>query len=144
MDDAEVEEILAQCRTMTLVTNGSDGWPHATAMWFAVNDGHVTFMAYRRSQKCRNLARDDRVTCMVEAGSSYAELRGVQLRGRATEVSADQRLDVACAVAQRYSERPVDRADVARQIRARIVYSVELTGGASWDHRKLGASGPTS
>ena len=141
MGDSEIRDLLTHCRTMTLVTNGRDGWPHATAMWFAVHDGRVTFMAYRRSQKCRNLDRDDRVTCMVEAGSSYTELRGVQLRGRASEVAADERLAFACTIAQRYSDRPVDPDDVARQLRSRIVYSVDVANTASWDHRKL-ASAP--
>ena len=137
MADREIRDLLAQCRTMTVVTNGRDGWPHATAMWFAVHDDGVAFMAYRRSQKCRNLDRDDRVTCMVEAGSSYEDLRGVQLRGRATEVAADERLAVACAISQRYSDQPVDPDAVDRRIESRIVYAVAVVDAASWDHRKL-------
>jgi PPOX class probable F420-dependent enzyme len=140
MGDSEIRELLAHCHTMTLVTNGRDGWPHATAMWFAVHARRLAFMAYRRSQKCRNLVRDDRVTCMVEAGSSYAELRGVQLRGRATEVPVDERLATACTIAQRYSDHLVDLDEVARQLRSRIVYAVDVASTASWDHRKLAAA----
>jgi PPOX class probable F420-dependent enzyme len=143
MADGGLRGLLADCRTMTIVTIGRDGWPHATAMWFAVHEGSVAFMAYRRSQKCRNLARDARVTCMVEAGTSYGELRGAQVRGRASEVSADERLAIACTIAQRYSEHPVDADDVARRISARIVYTVDVLDTASWDHRKL-ANAPES
>lgn len=122
---------------MTLVTNGGDGWPHATAMWFAPHDGGLAFMAYCRSQKCRNIARDDRVTCMVEAGTGYAELRGVQMRGHARPVLDDDRVVTACAIAQRYSGQPVNADEVAERTGSRIVYTVSVVGAAGWDHRKL-------
>lgn len=141
MSAGEVDDLLATARTMSLATLGTDGWPHVVAMWFAVHDGSITFMAFRRSQKCRNLARDNRVTCLVETGTHYDELRGVQIRGRATEVDDANRLAAACAVAGRYSDRPVDPDEVARQIRARVVYAVTPDATVSWDHRKLAAAG---
>ncbi len=39
-----------------------------------------------KSQKARNLARDPRVTCLVEVGQRYEELRGVELVGKAVPV----------------------------------------------------------
>ncbi|WP_197747047.1 pyridoxamine 5'-phosphate oxidase family protein [Mycobacterium conspicuum] len=140
MSAGEVDDLLATARTMSLATLGSGGWPHVVAMWFAVHDGSITFMAFRRSQKCRNLAHDDRVTCLVETGTHYDELRGVQIRGRAVEVVGDKRLPAACAVARRYSDGPVDPDEVARQIRARVVYAVTPIATVSWDHRKLAAA----
>lgn len=139
MSSDEVDDLFATARTMSLATIDSDGWPHVVAMWFAVHDGSITFMAFRRSQKCRNLARDDRVTCLVEAGAHYDELRGVQIRGRAAEVADDKRLAAACAVAGRYSDGPVDPDEVARQVRARVIYAVTPVATVSWDHRKLAA-----
>ena len=38
---------------------------------------------YRKSQKVKNLERDDRATLLVESGIEYAELRGVMLKTRA-------------------------------------------------------------
>lgn len=141
MSPGEVDDFLATARTMSLATLGTGGWPHVVAMWFAVYDGLITFMAFGRSQKCRNLAHDDRVTCLVETGTHYDELRGVQIRGRAAEVVDDKRLAAACAVAGRYSDGPVDPDQVARQIRARVVYAVTPVATVSWDHRKLAATG---
>lgn len=108
MSSRDVDDLLATVRTMSVATVGPDGWPHVVAMWFAVHEGLITFMAYRRSQKCRNLLHNDRVTCLVEAGEQYEELRGVQIRGRAMEVGSEARLAAACAVAARYSKMPVD------------------------------------
>jgi PPOX class probable F420-dependent enzyme len=140
MSRQDIDELFATARTMSLATVGADGWPHVVAMWFAVQEGLLTFMAYRRSQKCRNLAHDDRVTCMVEAGENYAELRGVQIRGHATEVASGTRLAAACAVAARYSESAVDPNEVARQVRSRIIYAVTPIATISWDHRKIRAT----
>jgi nitroimidazol reductase NimA-like FMN-containing flavoprotein (pyridoxamine 5'-phosphate oxidase superfamily) len=128
-------------RTMSLATIGADGWPHVVAMWFALYEGSITFMAFRGSQKCRNLARDDRVTCLVEAGEHYAQLRGVQIRGRVRKVPADKRLGAACAVAARYSGSPINPDDVLCQIKSRIVYVVTPVATVSWDHRKMSAAG---
>ncbi|MGO8768388.1 pyridoxamine 5'-phosphate oxidase family protein [Mycobacterium sp.] len=132
-----IVELLATVRTMSMATIGADGWPHVVAMWFAVHEGLITFMAYRRSRKCRNLAHDDRVTCLVEAGEQYEELRGVQIRGRAMEVAQEARLAAASAVVARYSKLPVDPGDVARQVRSRLIYAVTPVAMASWDHRRI-------
>ena len=52
-------------------------------MFYVMLDGQIAFWTYRSSQKARNLARDPRVTCLVEAGEEYFELRGVQVVGTA-------------------------------------------------------------
>jgi PPOX class probable F420-dependent enzyme len=142
MSPGDIDDLLATVRTMSMATIGADGWPHVVPMWFAVHEGLITFMAYRRSQKCRNLLHDNRVTCLVEAGEQYEQLRGVQIRGRATEVAEGARLAAACTVAARYSNLPVDPADVARQVRSRLIYAVTPVALASWDHRKIPIANP--
>lgn len=136
MSPCDIDDLLATVRTMSMATIGVDGWPHVVAMWFAVHERLITFMAYRRSQKCRNLVHDNRITCLVEAGEQYEELRGVQIRGRATEVAEGTRL-AACTVAARYSNLPVDPGDVARQVRSWLIYAVTPVALTSWDHRKI-------
>ncbi|OBB03393.1 hypothetical protein A5662_12045 [Mycobacteriaceae bacterium 1482268.1] len=138
----EVEELLDNSRTIVLGTLGRSGWPHLAPMWFARHQGAITFMSYRRSQKCRNLLRDNRVTCMVEAGCDYSELRGAVFRGHAVELHGADRLKAAVAVTDRYTDSPTEASAVARHIESRIVYSVAITDVASWDHRKLAVSGP--
>ena len=58
-------------------------------MFYALIDGRIAFWTYRTSQKARNLARDPRLTCLVEDGEDYFELRGVQVTGT-VRVVADQ------------------------------------------------------
>ena len=63
-------------------TNGRDGWPHLMPLWYVVRDGELWSWTYAKSQKVRNLERDDRVTLQVETGEQYDQLRGVMIKAR--------------------------------------------------------------
>jgi PPOX class probable F420-dependent enzyme len=140
MTDDEVAELLALPLTMSLATNGRDGWPHVVAMWYGLLDGALGFLTFRSAQKYRNIERDPRVSCLVEDGNSYGELRGVLVRGTALVVDDDeQRLRLATNVTERY-QGPLDRAgieSVRASIAKRVVLRVDVHAVASWDHRKL-------
>ena len=88
MSDAEISDFLAGSRSMTLASVGPDGQPHLVAMWFALIDGEICFETKSKSQKAVNLRRNPQVSCLVEDGVVYEELRGVAIEGVA-EVSDD-------------------------------------------------------
>ena len=79
MSDGEVAALLAEARTVTCATIARDGRPHLMPLWFVVRDASSWAWTYAKSQKVRNLERDPRCTLQVEAGTEYAELRGVML-----------------------------------------------------------------
>src|SRR6516225_4638597 len=83
MSDDEIRAFLGDQRTLQIATIDHDGWPHLVAMWYVCIKDQVVFWTYAKSQKAINLQRDDRLTCLVETGESYSELRGVQIKGRA-------------------------------------------------------------
>jgi nitroimidazol reductase NimA-like FMN-containing flavoprotein (pyridoxamine 5'-phosphate oxidase superfamily) len=68
MTAADVAAMLARSHKLQLATINRDGTPHLVTMFYVMLDGHITFWTYRSSQKARNLARDPRVTCLVETG----------------------------------------------------------------------------
>ena len=76
MAGEEVAGFLDQQRVVTCATNGRDGWPHLMPLWYVVRDGELWSWTYAKSQKVRNIERDDRVTLQVETGHEYQELRG--------------------------------------------------------------------
>jgi len=140
MTDAEVAEFLATEKTLQVASIGPDGTPHLVPMWFAVVDGRIAFWTFAKAQKTLNLRRDPRITCLVEAGDSYGELRGVSITGRAELVEDfDRVLDVGMAVYSRYHPDMNDalRAGVEAQASKRVVVFVNPEKTASWDHRKL-------
>jgi len=53
-------------------------------LWYVVRDGEIWAWTYAKSQKVRNLERDDRATLQVEDGEQYHELRGVMIEAQTT------------------------------------------------------------
>src|SRR5437870_11710884 len=83
MTDEEIRAFLEEQRTLQAATIDHDGYPHLVAMWYVLVNNEIAFWTYARSQKVVNPHRDHRLTCMVEEGEHYNELRGVQRKGRA-------------------------------------------------------------
>lgn len=140
MSAEEIDAFLRAERTVIVASNGTGGHPHVVPMWFALRDGRIEFWTYRKSQKVLNLRRDPRVSCLVEAGEEYSQLRGVFLEGTAELVEdPDEVLRIGAAVAE-HSIGPLDDAarDGLRHTGAkRVGVRVHPAKVTSWDHRKL-------
>ena len=140
MSPAEATAMLAATRKMQLATINPDGTPHLVTMFYTLIDGHVAFWTYRKAQKARNLARDPRLTCLVEAGEDYFELRGVQVTGTARCVADPAGvLDIGRRIATGMGDVPDGSLEdyLAHTARKRVGYIVAPTRIISWDHRKL-------
>jgi PPOX class probable F420-dependent enzyme len=141
--DDEVRSFLERSRTATIATNGPGGFPHLVAMWYGLVDGRVCFETKARSQKVVNLRRDPRVSCSVEAGESYDQLRGVAVEGMAViidDASSDEYWAAAVSVFERYQGPYTEemRPLVEQMMSKRVVVRVDPVRVRSWDHRKLG------
>ncbi|WP_405177509.1 PPOX class F420-dependent oxidoreductase [Nocardia sp. NBC_01377] len=141
MSDTEIAEFLEHSRVATMATIGPTGAPHLIAMWYALIDGEVWFETKAKSQKAVNLRRDPRITCMIESGDTYDQLRGVSLEGTA-EITADpERLfAVGVSVWERYTGPYSEemRPAVEAMLHKRVAIRVRPDRVRSWDHRKLG------
>ena len=83
MSDEEIEQFLLADMKVQIATIGPDGAPHLTTLFYVVEQGRIAFWTYGASQKVVNLRRDPRITCLVEDGEDYFELRGVTIQGKA-------------------------------------------------------------
>jgi PPOX class probable F420-dependent enzyme len=141
MTDAEVQEFLRAQRTMSVATVGRDGRPHLVAMWYGFIDGDPAFWTYAKSQKVANLRRDPRLTCLVEAGDVYSELRGVELSATASIIDEpDAVLAFGVQLTERYQGVTVSEAmlpALRKNASKRVVVRLEAPRVVSWDHRKL-------
>ena len=141
MTEAEVDAFLKEQRTMAIATIGADGRPHVVAMWYAFVDGALCFWTFAKSQKVVNLRRDSRITCLVEDGDVYANLRGVELVARAHITDdEDEVIKFGIAESARYQNVPVNEAMIAavkKMANKRVVVRLEVERVVSWDHRKL-------
>jgi PPOX class probable F420-dependent enzyme len=143
MTDEEVAGFLERSRTATLASIGADGMPHLVAMWYGLIDGKLYFETKTKSQKARNLFRDRRIVCMVEAGDSYDELRGVSIEGQAViieDTTDPEYWAAAVSVWERYTGPYTDeqRPMLDFMMNKRIVVRIEPERVRTWDHRKMG------
>jgi PPOX class probable F420-dependent enzyme len=143
MSETEVEEFLQGRHTMNVASFGPDGNIHLVAMWYGFLDGAPAFWTYGKSQKILNLQRDPRVTCLVETGEQYSELKGVELVGTGEIVSdREQVMAVGRSVTERYTGPWNDAMAVGvEQMGAkRLVVKINVDKIVSWDHTKLGGT----
>jgi len=144
LDEVEIEEFLTSNMKVQIATIGPDGAPHLTTLFYVVEDGRIAFWTYGASQKVVNLRRDPRISCLVEDGEDYFELRGVSIQGTARLIEEyDDIRALGAKVATRMAGG-VDLGDfgdeiVDQQARKRVGIVVEPIKVASWDHRKMGA-----
>ena len=141
LSDEEIAAYLVQSRNATMATLGRDGVPHLVAMWYAVIDGQIWFETKGRSQKAVNLGRDNRITVLVESGSTYDRLKGVSIEGRGVIVDDPDALwAVGVSVWERYTGPYTEemRPFVELMLHKRVAVRVDVERIRSWDHSKLG------
>jgi PPOX class probable F420-dependent enzyme len=142
MTDEEVASFLEESRTVTMATLGPGGFPHLVAMWFGLVGGKIYFETKAKSQKVINLRRDPTISCSLEAGESYDQLRGVAIEGTAAiidDTASDEYWAAAVSVWERYTAPYTEqmRPYVEGMMRKRVVVRVDPVRVRSWDHRKL-------
>lgn len=142
LTEDEQREFLAKAPTLQVASVGKDGYPHLVAMWFAVIDGLIHFTTFEKSQKILNLRRDPRITVMVEAGTQYAELKGLVIKGKAELIDdAQTSARVMAAVGAKQSGRPAPETiseAALRMASKRTTVRVRPEKVYTWDHAKLG------
>ena len=145
MNDNEVGEFLRESRTIILVSNGKNGFPHPMPMWYCVDANNVVYMTtFGKSQKIKNLRNDPRVALLVESGNAYQELKSVLIY---TEVDLIESVEETRAILFNISVQRGDlQANAGEKIREGMLNSASKRIGmkftpdkiVTWDHSKLG------
>ena len=148
MTPEEIQTFLESCHTLQVATNGPDGRPHLTPMWYVMEEGQIVFRSFSKSQKIVNLLRDPGLTVLAERGLAYAELQGVMIRGTARLVDDPVYvLRIYGRLAAKYpmvGDEPVELDPEALEkvfgghAAKNTAVVVESDKIASWDHTKLG------
>lgn len=141
----EIRAYMDSHKTLIIISNGRNGFPHPMPMWFYVDDsGCVYCTTFRKSQKVLNFQRDPKAALLIESGVEYAELKSVMIHAM-TEIVDD--FDVVCDTLVKINTRgvEVDEAQVARLLDGvsktatkRIVLKFKPEQYVTWDHAKLG------
>lgn len=139
MSQDEIDEFLhseVTCRVGTVNEHG----PHVTPLWYLWHDRAVWLYSITGSQRWKDLAADPRIAVLVDAGSDYMELRGVEITGAVERIGENPRI----------GEPDSRLADVEREFARKNIGSEEMvyderhawlrvkpTKITSWDFRKL-------
>jgi hypothetical protein len=110
-------------------------------MWYGFLEGAVAFETKAKAQKVVNLRRDPHLTCLVEAGDTYDQLRGVSLVGTGEIVEEPERIwELGVSVFERYNAPYTEEMKpfVEVMLNKRVVVKLHVDKTVTWDHRKLG------
>ena len=145
LSEEEVREYLERQKTLIIVSNGRDGYPHPMPMWFHTDAaGCLYCTTFRKSQKVLNWQRDPKASLLVESGEEYADLKAVLIYARA-EIVDD--FEAVCDTLVKISTkgRPATpeqteaiRAGVAGTAAKRVLLKFTPERTISWDHARLG------
>lgn len=148
MTDDEIRDFLNSGRTLILVSNGKDGFPHPMPMWYWVDDkGTVYMTTFRKSQKINNIKRDPRVALLLEAGDAYQALKSILIYSNAEIIDdIDYTTEIMFNLSAGRGDLKADQPDAAQAIKAalrktaekRVVIKLVPDKTVSWDHSKLG------
>lgn len=139
MSAAERDAFLTVERTCRVASVGASG-PHVTPLWFVWDGTALWLHSLSRSRRWAELAKDPRVSVVVDAGTEYQALRGVELTGRVEVVGEVPRVGEPvpelAEAERRFAQKYLGSASFATDGRhgwLRLVPENEV----SWDFRKL-------
>lgn len=142
MTQEEIDAFLAETHTMNCATVNHDGTIHLVAMWYGFLEGCPALETKAKSQKVANLRRNPQITCLVEEGTTYDQLVGVEIVGRAEIIDDPERMfELGISVFERHNNvqyTPEMKPFVDQMLNKRVVVKIIPERYVSWDHRKLG------
>lgn len=97
LSDDEIEEFLdSRPGWAVLTTVEKDGFPHSVPLGYFRLGRDIVMGVRDGTRKVANVERNSKVSVMLEAGSSMADIRGVMLQGHARIVREhDEALELA-------------------------------------------------
>lgn len=131
-----IVELLACQKDMTIATIRPDGYPQATTVSYASEGTEIYFGCGAGSQKARNIAGDNRVSCTVNAPyEDWRHIAGLSLGGRAFRVeSKDEIQHVGALIFAKFPqaldfENEAEGSMVLFRIKPEVVSVLDYTKG---------------
>ena len=110
----ESHKDLLQAPVAVLATNGANGQPQVSALWFLYDDGQIKISLNNSRQKLKNLQRDPRCTLFIlDPNNPY---RTLEIRARA-ELTPDPDYVFADKFGKKYNNADLRTNDQPGQTR---------------------------
>ena len=144
LTEAEILDYLTSQKTLIIVSNGRDGYPHPMPMWFYRDDGGYLYCTtFGKSQKVYNWRRDSKATLLIESGEEYAELKGVMIYAIAEiiddpDVIQETMVNINSGGRALSDEQRITlREAISTTAQKRVVLKFTPVRYVTWDHAKL-------
>jgi hypothetical protein len=139
MTPQEIDEFLTVQRTARVATTNGDG-PHVTPLWFIWDGGALWLYSITKSRRWADLRHDPRVAVLVDDGTEFLQLHGVEITGEVTIVGEVPRVGEDCprlfaperSMARKYfgiDQMPYDERHAWLKVTPQKI--------TSWDFRKI-------
>jgi Pyridoxamine 5'-phosphate oxidase len=139
MTPQEIDEFLTVQRTARVATTNGDG-PHVTPLWFIWDGGALWLYSITKSRRWADLRHDPRVAVLVDDGTEFLQLHGVEITGEVTIVGEVPRGGEDCprllaperSMARKYfgiDQMPYDERHAWLKVTPQKI--------TSWDFRKI-------
>ena len=143
LSEEEAWEMLGSSHTGILTTLRRDGFPVTLPVWFVTEDRTVLVAGPGLTKKFSRVRHDGRASFLVESGYRWAELKAVQLTGRAEIVDDPDWEHIDALLDAKYKGARTPRAEMPESARARydsarsLIRIVPETRILSWDNARL-------
>jgi hypothetical protein len=139
MTPQEIDEFLTVQRIARVATTNGDG-PHVTPLWFIWDGGALWLYSITKSRRWADLRHDPRVAVLVDDGTEFLQLHGVEITGEVTIVGEVPRVGEDCpqllaperSMARKYfgiDQMPYDERHAWLKVTPQKI--------TSWDFRKI-------
>lgn len=139
---------LAESHTGIFVSLKADGSPIALPVWFVALGERIYIAAPAHTKKLVRLRNDPRVSFLVESGTMWAELSGVQLTGYANIIESGETFDeVMAALDAKYAPFRSARTSMPTETRAKyesgmaLIEIVPDDRVLTWDNSRIKLGG---
>jgi PPOX class probable F420-dependent enzyme len=139
MTPDELNNFLVEERVCRVATLGPDGRPHVAPLWFAWDGSTMWLNSLVKSQRWTDLMRDPRVALVVDGGTEFYELHGVEITGKVEvvgDVPRTARPDPALVQPERLFARKYSGGDEFHADGRHGWLRVVPEKVVSWDFRK--------
>jgi nitroimidazol reductase NimA-like FMN-containing flavoprotein (pyridoxamine 5'-phosphate oxidase superfamily) len=141
MSPEELHRYIRSQKTLIIVSNGANGYPHPLPVFFTVDDENRFYVStFRKSQKVINFTRDPRASLLIESGSDYHELRSMIAYATATIIDDEattRQMMTKIGTRAAVSLQPDSDELAKQQAPKRVIIRFTPHHVVSWDHSKL-------
>jgi nitroimidazol reductase NimA-like FMN-containing flavoprotein (pyridoxamine 5'-phosphate oxidase superfamily) len=132
-----LKEFCDKQELLRLAYTDSDGFPRVVPVWFVAMDGDYCIGTYNTSAKWKAIEKNPRVGWVIDGGEKPS-YKGVSLRGRAEEVTGDQRAKIYNEIGKKYfgsTDDPVYKEIYGEVDNAETGYMrLKPEDGSSWEY----------